>query len=102
MARARTFVFVNISNLGTMEVKSFSQIRFCSYNCNSVRSKIDIIREILSECGVLLLQEIIILNENKGIFNGIDREFDVHVMPSRLCISNNYDGRPSGGLSFMW
>ena len=23
-------------------------------------------------------------------------------MPSRLSISNNYDGRPSGGLAFMW
>ena len=98
----RTFVFVNISNLGTMEVDYFSKIRFCSYNCNSVRSKIDMIREILSECDVLLLQEIIILDEDKKIFNGIDREFDVHVMPSRLSISNNYDGRSSGGLAFMW
>ena len=76
--------------------KSLSLIRFCTYNCNSIRTKIDIIRDLLNDCDVLLLQEIILLNEDKDMFYSIDSNFDFHVFPSRLSISNNFDGRPAG------
>ena len=75
---------------------TLSLIWFCTYNCNSIRTKIDIIRDLLNDCDVSLLHEIILLNEDKDMFYSIDRNFDFHVFPSRLSISNNFDGRPAG------
>ena len=82
--------------------KSLSLIRFCTYYCNSIRTKIDIIRDLLNNCDALLLQEIILLNENKDIFYSIDSNFGFHAFPSRLSIYNNFDNRPAGGLAIMW
>ena len=57
---------------------------------------------MLNDCDVLLLQEIILLNEDKDTFYSIDSNLDFHVFPSRLSISNNFDGLPAGGLDIMW
>ena len=39
-------------------------LRVVSYNCNSVRKNIDIIRELLNVCDIILLQEVLLLDED--------------------------------------
>ena len=48
----------------------------CSYNCNSVRKKVDIIRMILKDCDILVLQETLLLAEDSYFIDGIDCNFD--------------------------
>ena len=74
----------------------------CSYNFNSVRKKVDIVREILMNTDVLLLQEIILRNEDSDFITGISDLFDGIVLPSKCSETECFEGRPSGGLAIIW
>ena len=74
----------------------------CSYNCNSIRKKVDIVRQILVDCDILLLQEIILLNEDTDFLFGLDNNFECHVVPSKSPVSECLDGRPSSGLAVFF
>ena len=52
-----------------------NNVRIASYNCNSIRSEIDVIREILTRCDALLFQEIIFLEEEISFVYGKDHNF---------------------------
>ena len=39
-------------------------LRLCSYNCNSIRNKVDIIRDLLDSTDILVCQEIILIRED--------------------------------------
>jgi len=84
------------------ENKDHINLRLISYNCNSVRKRIDIVRDLLTSCDVLVLQEIILLNEDLGFLYSIDCDFDVHAIPSKCSVSESFEGRPSGGLAILW
>ena len=73
--------------------------RLCSYSYNSVRKKVDIIRMILKDCDILVLQETLLLAEDSYIIDIIDCNFDSIIMPSKCPASN--EGRPSGGLAIL-
>jgi exonuclease III len=77
-------------------------LRIASYNCNSIRKSIDIVRHLLGNCDILVCQEIILLPEDIGLVQSIDNEFEVFVMPSKHANSNNFDGRPYGGSAIFW
>jgi hypothetical protein len=79
-----------------------STLRVASYNCNSIRKKIDIIRQLLSSCDILLCQEIILLPEDVSFIDNIDSEFDSFAVPSNHANSNSFDGRPYGGCALFW
>ena len=40
-------------------------LKIISYNCNSIRSKVDIVRDLLSLCDILLCQEVILLEDER-------------------------------------
>ena len=77
-------------------------LNICSYNFNSVRKKVDIVREILMITDVLLLQEIILRNEDSDFIAGISDLFDGIVLPSKCSETECFEGRPSGGLAIIW
>ena len=62
-------------------------IRICSYNCNSVRKKVDIIRELMEKSDILFLQELILLNEDCDFIYEMSDLFDAHVLPSKCSVS---------------
>ena len=74
-------------------------LRICTYNVNSIRKKIDVIREILKSCDVFLCQETILLDEDDNFLNLIDKDFCVYSRFSSL--SHNGDGRPIGGMAIF-
>ena len=41
-----------------------------TYNCNSIGNKVEIIRDLLSLCDILLLQEVILLEDERCYLNG--------------------------------
>ena len=47
-----------------------TNIIFISYNyCNSIPKNIDIVRTLIGNCHILLLQEIILMDEDIGFLN---------------------------------
>ena len=77
-------------------------VRIASYNCNSIRSEIDVIREILTRCDILLCQEIILPEEEISFVYGIDHNFSCSVVPSRLPNSSVFNGRPVGRYAIFF
>ena len=73
-------------------------LKVISYNCFSIRKRIDPIREILRQSDILILQEIILCEEDCYLLYQIDNEFDVIYQPSKTSDSLG-DGRPAGGLA---
>ena len=71
-----------------------------SYNCNSIRKKIDIVRELLTNNDIILLQEILLTADNISYCDNIDPDFDNIVVPSR--IDDGEAGRPRGGLAIFF
>ena len=44
------FLYVSIFRVKSMTESIIKNVRIVSYNCNSIRSEIDVIREILTRC----------------------------------------------------
>ena len=81
---------------------NFNTLRLISYNCNSIRKKVDIIRHLLSNCDILMCQEIILLSDETDFIYNISDDFNVFVNPSKPSKSTNFEGRPSGGMAIFW
>ena len=75
-----------------------SNLRIVSFNCNSIKSKVEIIRDILPECDILFCQEIILLEDEIDFLIRISDSFIPEFVPSNLPNSNYGEGRPSGGM----
>ena len=79
-----------------------TKIKKSSYNCNSVRKNIDLIRMLLGKCDVLLLQEIILLECDLDTISQINDQINFIARPSRKSHSNTFDGKLSGGSAIIW
>ena len=77
-------------------------IRICSYNCNSIRKKVDIVKKLLYTCDILFLQELILLNEDSDFIFKICDEFDAIILSTKCPKSECFEVRPSGGLAVLW
>ena len=79
-----------------------SNIKFCSNNCHSLRKNIDLVRVLVEDNDVLLLQEIILLEEDISILDSVCNDTEYLVVPSSRAISNCFNGRPTGGLAVIY
>ena len=77
-------------------------LKVVSYNCNSIRKKVDIIRRLLNNCDILVCQEIILLEEDSDFVHGISDEYHAHVVPSKPSSSHLNEGRPFGGMVIFY
>ena len=75
-------------------------LNIISYNCNSIRKKIDIIRELLNNCDILFLQEILLTIDNVDFVEGIHNDFNNVIVPSQ--VKENTLGRPQSGLVILY
>ena len=76
-------------------------INICSYNCNSLRKAIDIVRQLLAENDILFLQETLIFATDIEFMRGIDPDFN-SVISSCTRREGIDTGRPIGGLIIFW
>ena len=77
-------------------------LRVVSYNCNSIRSKIDVIRELMVDHDIVLIQELLLLEEDIGILDDIHHDFNY-----TACLKDKMNfgvncGRPSKGVCIFW
>jgi len=84
-----------------MEELTATELRLSTFNCFSIRRKIDLVRDLLINNDVIMCQEIILLEDDCHILNQIDDNFTVHYVPSAPANSVNGDGRPVGGMALF-
>ena len=82
-----------------MVAQLVEKINIITYNCFSIRRKIDIIRSLLVLCDVLVCQEIILAADDCYFLFGIDVNFMVDYVPSAT--SDSGEGRPTGGQAIF-
>ena len=76
-------------------------LRVVSYNCFSIRKRIDPIKDILQNNDILFCQEIILLKDDCSMLEQLDISFEVLYVPSRVPEGHG-DGRPIGGLAIFY
>ena len=59
-----------------------SNLKIISYNCQSLRSNVGIVQNLLTNCDILCLQETLIDENNCGILDQIDENFMSAYVPS--------------------
>ena len=77
------------------------ELNISSYNCCSIRKRIDPVRDMLKSNDILLCQEIILLEEDCDMLRQLDEEFDVFYVPSKPP-ERLGEGRPVGGLASFY
>lgn len=79
------------------QLNEYYSMNITSYNCNSLKNKVDTVRGLLDRSDILLLQEIFILDDETDFVSAVDSDFDVIVSPSQLP-PHSTSGRPLGGM----
>ena len=77
-------------------------LRVITYNCCSIRKKIDIVKDLLNKCDILLLQETLISSCQLDYVSNINNDFASVHLPSYEPYLTGNEGRLSGGLSIFW
>ena len=76
-------------------------LKVISYNCQSFNANSAIIKDILSTCDILCLQETLIDENNCQIIDKLDNNF-MSAYVSAYRKDGNFVGRASGGLVIFW
>jgi len=90
----------NISNLEMLFAGKVC-LRVGTYNCQSAKSNISLIEDLLCDLDILMLQETFLNDNSHDILNCFGPDFDyTYVSAERK--SSNFFGRCSGGLAIIW
>ena len=77
-------------------------IKITSYNCNSIRNNCEIVKSLLRDTDILLLQEIMLEKSDLDILNNFNGDFR-HISYVKDRESDGFcEGRPSGGVAIFW
>jgi hypothetical protein len=73
-------------------------LKICSFNCNSFRKHTDIIKNIVKNNDIILIQEIMLLRNDIDIVSCINENYDFVITASTYNENEICPGRPQGGL----
>ena len=73
-----------------------------SYNCFSIRKRVETIKQMLLKADILICQEIILLENDCQMLLNFNADFNVHYVPSSPPTSQHGDGRPVGGSAVFY
>lgn len=77
-------------------------VRVVSYNCNSIRNNSEVVKSLLNEFDIVLLQELMLEKRDLDILDDFDNEFS-HIAFVRDRESEGIcEGRPSRGVAIFW
>ena len=77
-------------------------IRLCTYNCNSVRANFENVRNIMSTCDIVLLQELMLCKSDLHILNELNDNFEkIAYVQDRESVGI-VEGRPTCGVAILW
>ena len=76
-------------------------LKIVSFNCNSVRNKVDIVRTLIDNYDIVCLQETFLSKLDVNFIYGLRNNINFHISD---CVynSNFNSGRPKGGLLTIW
>src|SRR5215469_10441436 len=77
-------------------------VKICTYNCNSFRNNIQIIRELLNNHDILLLQELMLLSEDVHLVKNLSGDYDSVVFIKDRVYEGILEGRPNKGVAILW
>ena len=77
-------------------------LRVSSFNCNSLRKHIDIVRQLTANNDIILLQEVLLIDDDSHFIQAIDPDFEFALTPSIWDTEAELAGRPRGGLAILW
>lgn len=76
--------------------------RIVSYNCNSFRNNIDIIKLLLDKYDIVLLQELMLLNEDINLVKDLHPDWEAIVGVQDNFNQGIMEGRPQKGVAILW
>ena len=77
-------------------------MKIVSYNCNSIRNNVEIVKSLFIDADIILLQELMLEKRDLDFLNDFDNNFK-HIAFVRdrehegIC-----EGRPSRGVAIFW
>ena len=77
-------------------------LKIATFNCFSIRKRIDIVRELFSTNDIVMLQEILLSADDLNIAQKLNPNFLSCHVPSYDPSVLGLNGRLSGGLSIFW
>ena len=77
-------------------------VKIVSFNCNSVRSRAENVRNLLRENDVICLQEIMLCKSDLPILNDFNEDFyNIAFVEDRESLDIN-EGRPARGVAILY
>ena len=73
-----------------------------SFNCNSIRKNVDVVKDLFKECDILLLQETLIFSDDLDSISNLALDYANAHIPSFDPVLRGEAGRLRGGLSIFW
>ena len=80
---------------------SNKNLRVISYNCESFNRNSHMIKLLLNECDILLLQETLLCDHSLDVFQSLHDEFSYYAV-SAVRSENVFVGKSSGGLCVLY
>ena len=76
------------------------ELKIASFNCGSIKRKVETVKNLLSSQDIVLLQETFLTEDETNYLELFSDQFDFASAPS--VINENYAGRPQGGLAIFY
>ena len=84
-----------------VNLNSLDNLKIVSFNCNGVSSKLPVIANLCESADLVLLQETWLLPVDQNLLDSVSSEF-CSFSSSSVDMNELLQGRPYGGLSFLW
>ena len=79
-----------------------TNLRIFSYNCQSFRSNISIVKRLLKKCDLLFLQETLLTQFAANELNQLTDNNTIACFTSATASTSSNGGRPRGDLAVFW
>ena len=77
-------------------------IRIVTYNCNSVRNNMEIVKSLLDCSDVVMLQELMLNKDDLPLLNDIHKDFVNIAFVRERDLNGITEGRPRNGVAMFW
>lgn len=77
-------------------------LNIVTYNCNSFRNNIEVIKQLVSLNDIILLQEIMLLKEDVSLITDLDDGWDGITYVKDRAMHGIIEGRPQKGVAILW
>lgn len=77
-------------------------LKCASFNCHSIRRNCEIVKNLMTDHHIILLQETMLYESDTGFLSRLCDDFEYAAAPSVTNFNLDIQGRPQGGLAIYW